>query len=114
MFRVRVLATQEEIALIAQAARKQRLSVSQFVTRVMKEFGKNLKSRKIAPRGRTSPRRGPLSNRTELKRVSCHLSKRDKPWSYVQSQEGFANSKSRPELCCAATGGSPPQLAFIS
>lgn len=57
MFRVRVLATQEEIALIAQAARKQRLSVPQFVTRVVRKFGKNLKVRKIASRTRTSPRR---------------------------------------------------------
>lgn len=57
MFRVRVLATQEEISLIAKAARKQRLSVSQFVGRVVRKFGKNLKVRKIAPRTRTSPRR---------------------------------------------------------
>jgi hypothetical protein len=56
VFRVRVLATQEEIALIAQAARKQRLSVPQFVTRVVRKFGKTLKVRKIAPRRRTSPR----------------------------------------------------------
>jgi hypothetical protein len=56
VFRVRVLATQEEIALIAQAARKQRLSVPQFVTRVVRKFSKNLKVRKIAPRTRTSPR----------------------------------------------------------
>ena len=34
MFRVRVLATLEEFALIAKAARRQGLSVSQFVTRV--------------------------------------------------------------------------------
>ena len=57
MYRVRVLATQEEIALIAQAARKQRLSVPQFVTRVVRKVGKKLKLRKIAPRTRTSPRR---------------------------------------------------------
>jgi len=57
VFRVRVLATQEENALIAQAARKQGLSVSQFVTRVVRKFGKNLKVRKIAPRTPTSSRR---------------------------------------------------------
>jgi hypothetical protein len=57
VFRVRVLATQEEFSLIAKAARKQRLSVSQFVARVVKKFGKNLKVHKITPRRRTSPRR---------------------------------------------------------
>lgn len=57
MFRVRVLATQEENALIAKAARKQGLSVSQFVARVVRKFGKKLNVRKIAHRRRTSPRR---------------------------------------------------------
>jgi hypothetical protein len=57
VFRVRVLATQEEIVLIAKAARKQRLSVSQFVARVVRKFGKNLKVRKIPRRRRTPPRR---------------------------------------------------------
>ena len=55
MFRVRVLATQEEIALIAKAARKRRLSVSQFVTGVVKEFGKNLKTRNTTSRRATFP-----------------------------------------------------------
>ena len=54
MFRVRVLATQEEIALIAKAARKQRLSVSQFVTRMARNLGKDLKGSKIKRRGATS------------------------------------------------------------
>lgn len=54
MFRVRVLATQEEIALIAKAARKQRLSVSQFVTRVARDLGRDLKASKIKRRGATS------------------------------------------------------------
>lgn len=56
MFRVRVLATQEEIALIAKAARKQRLSVSQFVTGVAKEFGKKLKTRNTTSRRPTFPK----------------------------------------------------------
>ena len=55
MFRVRVLATQEEIALIAQAARKQRLSVSQFVARAVRKLGKNVKTGKIVPRRPKSP-----------------------------------------------------------
>jgi hypothetical protein len=54
VFRVRVLATQEEIALIAKAARKQRLSVSQFVTRTARNLGKDLKGSKIERRGATS------------------------------------------------------------
>ena len=44
MFRVRLLATQEEIALIAKAARKQGLSVPQFVTRVARNLGSKLKA----------------------------------------------------------------------
>ncbi len=56
MFRVRVLATQEEIALIAKAAHKQGLSVSQFVTRVIRKLGRNPNPRKIAPRRPRSPR----------------------------------------------------------
>ena len=57
MFRVRLLATQEEIALIAKAARKERLSVSQFVTRVSRNLGKDLKGSKIKRRGATSRKR---------------------------------------------------------
>jgi hypothetical protein len=56
VFRVRVLATQEEIALIAKAARKQGLSVPQFVTRVIRKLGRNLNPHKIAPRRPRSPR----------------------------------------------------------
>lgn len=55
MFRVRVLATQEKIGLIAKAARKQRLSVSQFVTRVARKLGKNVETRKVPPRRSKSP-----------------------------------------------------------
>jgi hypothetical protein len=54
VFRVRVLATQEEIALIAKAARKQRLGVSQFVTRVARNLERDLKGSKIKRRGATS------------------------------------------------------------
>ncbi len=57
MFRVRVLATQEEIALIAKAARKERLSVSQFVTRVARSLGKELSASKINRRRSTSPKK---------------------------------------------------------
>jgi hypothetical protein len=57
VFRVRVLATQEEIALIAKAARKQRLSVSQFVTRVARRLGKELNASKIDRRRGTSPKK---------------------------------------------------------
>ncbi len=56
MFRVRVLATQEEIALIAKAARKQGLSVSQFVRRVATKLGRMLKTSKIERRRATSPK----------------------------------------------------------
>lgn len=56
MFRVRVLATQEEIALIAKAARKQGLSVSQFVTRVARNLGGRLKASKMKQRNATSPK----------------------------------------------------------
>jgi hypothetical protein len=48
VFRVRLLATQEEIALIAKAARKQGLSV--------RKLGRDLKARKIARRRAISPR----------------------------------------------------------
>ena len=54
MFRVRVLATLEEIALIAKAARRQGLSVSQFVTRVAGDLSRELKASKIKGRGATS------------------------------------------------------------
>jgi hypothetical protein len=56
VFRVRVLATQEEIALIAKAARKQGLSVPEFVTRVVRKLGRNLKAHKIARPRAISPR----------------------------------------------------------
>jgi len=56
VFRVRVLATQEEIALIAKAARKQGLSVPQFVTRAAMSLGRELKASKIKRRGATSPK----------------------------------------------------------
>ena len=55
MFRVRVLATLEEFALIAKAARRQGLSVSQFVTRVAEDLSTELKASKIKERGATSP-----------------------------------------------------------
>ena len=57
MFRVRVLATHEEIALIAKAARKQGLSVSQFVTRAARSLGKELNASKINRRRRTCPKK---------------------------------------------------------
>ena len=69
MFRVRVMATQEEIALIAKAARKQGLSVFQFVTRVTRSLGTELKTSKIKRSGAQSPkktkprRRKPRSSR---------------------------------------------------
>ena len=56
MFGIRVLATEEETALITHAARKQGLSASQFVTRVAKRLPRNLKVGKIAYRGATSPK----------------------------------------------------------
>jgi len=56
VFRVRVLATQEEIALIAKAARKQGLSVPQFVTHAAISLGRELKASKIKRRGATSPK----------------------------------------------------------
>jgi hypothetical protein len=55
VFRVRVLATQEEFALIAKAARRQGLSVSQFVTRVAGDLSREPKASKIKGRGATSP-----------------------------------------------------------
>jgi hypothetical protein len=68
VFRVRVLATQEEIALIAKAARKRRLSVSQFVTHVARNLGSELKTSKIRRPDTNSrkqtkpPRRKPKSS----------------------------------------------------
>jgi len=59
VFRVRVLATQEESAVIEQAARKKGLSAPQFVTRVIRSLARTLKARKIAHR-RTSPRQKSL------------------------------------------------------
>jgi hypothetical protein len=56
VFRVRLLATQEEIALIAKAARKQGLSVPQFVTRAARNLGRERKASKIKRRGATSPK----------------------------------------------------------
>ena len=55
MFRVRVLATLEEFALIAKAARRQGLSVSQFVTRVAEDLSTELKASKIKGHDATSP-----------------------------------------------------------
>jgi hypothetical protein len=55
VFRVRVMATQEEITLIAKAARKQRLSAPQFVSRVTKSLARSLKARKMPRRGVASP-----------------------------------------------------------
>jgi hypothetical protein len=55
VFRVRVLATLEEFALIAKAARRQGLSVSQFVTRVAGDLSTELKAFKIKGHGATSP-----------------------------------------------------------
>ncbi len=63
MFRVRVLATQEEIALIANAARKQGLSASQFVTRVARNLGRELTASKIERRGPKSPKQTRPSRR---------------------------------------------------
>lgn len=57
MFRVRVLATQEEIALIAKAARKRGLSAPQFVTRVVKRLAQNLNTPKTGRHSATSPKR---------------------------------------------------------
>ncbi len=55
MFRVRVLAAQEEIALIAKAARKQGLSVPQFVTHVARSLSRERNTSKIKRSGATSP-----------------------------------------------------------
>lgn len=63
MFRVRVLATQEEIALIAKAARKHGLSVSQFVTRVARNLGREIKASKIKRRGAKSLKQTKTSRR---------------------------------------------------
>ena len=57
MFRVRVLATEEEIVFITQAARKHGLTAPQFVTRVVKRLAQNLKTPKIGRRSATSPKR---------------------------------------------------------
>ena len=57
MFRVRVPATEEEIALITQAARKQGLSAPQFVTSVIKRLAQTLKPPKTGRRNTTFPRR---------------------------------------------------------
>ncbi len=57
MFRVRVLATEEEIALITQAARKLGLSAPQFVTRLVKRLTRTLQTPKTRRRSATSPRR---------------------------------------------------------
>jgi uncharacterized protein (DUF1778 family) len=66
VFRVRLLATQEEIALIAKAARKQGLSVPQFVTRVARNLGNKLKAFKqrgaASPKQTKPPRRKPKSS----------------------------------------------------
>lgn len=51
---VRVEATQEEIALISQAARKLRLTPSQFVTRAATSLRSKQKSQKAADRGHSS------------------------------------------------------------
>ena len=67
MFRIRVLAAQEEIDLIEKAARKERLSVPQFVARVTKSLARELKTSKIDRRStppskhKKSPRRKPKS-----------------------------------------------------
>ena len=57
MFRVRVLATEEEIALITQAARKRGLSAPQFVSRVVKRLARTLKTPETGRRSATSSRR---------------------------------------------------------
>jgi len=57
VFRVRVLATQEEIALIAKAARKQGLSVPEFVTNVARSFGTEIKTSQMKRGGATSRRK---------------------------------------------------------
>ena len=49
MFRVRVLATQREMAVITQAAHRQGLIAPQFVTRVVKRLARSLKAQKISP-----------------------------------------------------------------
>lgn len=66
MFGIRVLATEEETALITHAARKQGLSASQFVTRVAKRLARNLKAVKIAPR--TVSNKSGISASTRTKR----------------------------------------------
>ena len=63
MVRVRVEATQEEIALITQAARKLGLTPSQFVTRAATSRLRKQKLHKTAGRsysssGKTKPPRG--------------------------------------------------------
>ncbi len=60
MFRVRVLATQKEMAVIAQAARRQGQRAPQFVTRVVKRLARSLKAKKISP-----ARPAPLSTKNK-------------------------------------------------
>jgi hypothetical protein len=55
VFRVRLLATQEEIALIAKAARKQGLSVPQFVAHVARSLSRERHTSKIKRSSATSP-----------------------------------------------------------
>lgn len=65
MVRVRVEATQQEIALITQAARKLGLTASQFVTRAATRLRTKQKLDKTTGRsyssGKTLPRRKPKS-----------------------------------------------------
>ncbi len=63
MVRVRVEATQEEIALITQAARKLGLTPSQFVTRAATSIRTKHKFHKIAGRNYSSSEKTKLLRR---------------------------------------------------
>jgi len=57
VYRVRVLATQREIALITKAARQGGLTAQQFVTRVAKASAKKHTTSKTVPSRFTLPKR---------------------------------------------------------
>lgn len=63
MVRVRVEATQEEIALITQAARKLGLTASQFITRAATSLRSKQKLQKTTGRSNSSLRKTRLPRR---------------------------------------------------
>ena len=65
MFRVRVLATQKEIALIT-TARRRGLTALQFIARVVKTLAKKHVSSKMAHHMLTSPKHHESATETEI------------------------------------------------